>query len=211
MTRRLRTVLEVMLKGLRNGLVAAGLLASLSGCEHMPFAELPDEQSSSGGGAASRAVASGMQAEEAGQNVRALLAYYQGLQEAPMNDLERQALHLSSRVTAGVCDTERLQYAMVAVTMHPPEDRSFEKLLGPCVDATRGAPSSLKYLAYLLEELWRAKAVSRDYSAKLGAAQEALENQKAETAKLRKQLEGLKQIEQSIQQRDKDKEASGGQ
>lgn len=208
MTRGPRTAHKVTLKAIRNGFVSAGLVASLAGCGHMPFAELPGEQ---GGGHAGRNLPSGMQAEEAGQQVRALLAYYQGLQEAPMTDLERRALHLSSRVTPGVCDTERLQYAMVAVTMHPPQDQGFEKLLGPCVEATRGAPSSLKHLAYLLEELWRTKAVSQDYRTKLKSAREALDNEKAETAKLRKQLEGLKQIEQSIQQRDKDKGATGGQ
>jgi hypothetical protein len=151
-------------------------------------------------------------AQARGRELAALLDYYRGVQMAPRAVLEERSDHLADWVQEGECSTWRLKYAMVTKALVPPEGiPDARKHLDVCLAATPRADRALSGFAYLLEELWEAEAVSVQYRDQLQRTRQQLESEQSETAKLRKQLEGLKAIEKSIQQRDRDKGASGSQ
>lgn len=193
-----------------------GVAAAGSGCQSLPIAGEPPEQ------ARKQPVQAREQPAETppepvvhqadNRQLAALLDYYRGVQMAPRSVLQERSEYLAAQVTAGECDPWRLKYAMVTKALTPPEDIArARELLAACLDTGRRNNRAVGKLALLLAELWESQAVSVRYQNQLQQTRQQLDREQAQSAKLREQLDGLKAIEQSIQQRDREKGASGGQ
>lgn len=189
-----------------------GLALMATGCQHLPFGrELPGDDAAQNG-ASEPETPPETPSQVRGRQLAALMDYYRGVKMAPRAVLEERSAYLKTLVTDGACDPWRLKYAMVTRALVPPgEIEQATKLLTVCLGADSPDHHGVGAFASLLEELWETEAVSVRYRQQLQATRRKLDNEQAETAKLRKQLEGLKAIEQSIQQRDRDQGASGSQ
>ncbi|MBA1146256.1 hypothetical protein H0Z60_04210 [Ectothiorhodospiraceae bacterium WFHF3C12] len=187
------------------------LAAMLGGCQNLPFgAELPGANTEQETAAPQPAPETAAQARS--RQLAGLLDYYRGVQMAPRGVLEEREKYLVDLVTEGECDPWRLKYAMVSKALAAPGDiEKVRSLLTGCMEPNQRENGAVSTFAYILEELWETEAVSVRYREQLEATRKKLDSEQAETAKLRKQLEGLKAIEESIQQRDRDKGASGSQ
>lgn len=195
-----------MARGLHFGLLAA-VLSVLNGCQQLPIVHEQSRQQPP-----TETQLDEPPGQVRGREVATLLDFYRGVEMAPRAILEERARYLAERVQEGKCDSWRLKYAMIKKALAPPaEIPESRELLTVCLTAKPRSNGALGEFAYLLEELWEAEAVSMQYRNQLQQTRRALENERGETAKLRKQLEGLKAIEQSIQQRDRDRGASGSQ
>lgn len=177
-------------------LVTLALAAALAGCEAL---RLP--QGSTTGEAPHTTIPT---PDPEARRVRKLVDYYHTVERLePSVVLDRFEAMAAARQTPG-CTVARVRSAMLMTRM-PTADRASdaEAILAPCLDSpavrasTRGALAAL--VARALE--WRARNAQANHGA--AARQQALEKLRAENAELRKQLEGLKAIEESLQRRDR--------
>ena len=186
-------------------------LTLASGCQNLPLVgELPEQTQEQP--VSSPPPDTEAPAQTDGRQLAGLLDYYRGVQMAPRGVLRERSKYLAAQVTAGECDPWRLKYAMVTKALTPPEDIArARELLAVCVESNLRNNRAVGKLALLLAELWETQAVSVRYQNQLQQTRQQLDREQAQSAKLREQLEGLKAIEQSIQQRDREKGASGSQ
>lgn len=188
------------------------LAALTSGCQNLPLGRELPENTAGQGPESEPGAAVETPSQTRSRQLAGLLDYYRGVKMAPRGVLEERRTYLETLVTEGECDPWRLKYAMVTKALIAPGDiDEATALLKICLESDARDHRGVRAFAGLLEELWQTEAVSLRYRTQLQAARQKLENEQAETAKLREQLEGLKAIEQSIQQRDRDQGTSGNQ
>jgi len=185
-----------MSRGMR-GLVLAGTLL-LAGCQNLPI-QLPE-------GAGERAPESGAEPGRQRPPVAVeLLALYSrsaGLEEAAL----RQRLEgLEPRASAPGCSEARLRSAILRLHLPAGEAGDIARRLGPC--RGENVEPERAHLAQLLDDFAAARRSGRTTAAELRArlaeANRRVETLSAEKARLQEQLEGLKAIERSIQERDR--------
>lgn len=112
----------------------------------------------------------------------------------------RQRLERLREPLAGGCDAPRLRRAMLLEAL-PGEGERLHSLLRPCLDQAR--PDSLGLLG---QSLWlrhqRLQNKEERHAQALSAAQQELNAAQTRVQELQRQLDGLKAIERSLQQRD---------
>lgn len=129
-----------------------------------------------------------------------LLAYYRDMEGLSEQVIEREQLNSRAGLEAGRCNAPRLQLALVLLRglesgLRPevPED-----LLRPCLEDPLLANSGIQHFAFMLQgQISRAGAAQ----VRSRAAVQELESLKRENAELKRQVEGLKAIERSLQDR----------
>ncbi|MDN5872013.1 MAG: hypothetical protein L0H73_15005 [Nitrococcus sp.] len=136
------------------------------------------------------------------RQIAELLSYYRALEGLGEDRLRAHLARLQGDLEEYGCDTARLKSAMILSQLSAKEsDPGAAAILGICLNDVFTQYSPEGKLALLLRDLIearraasRAQSEARNYHHETRALQD--ENQK-----LHKQLEGLKAIEQSIQQR----------
>ncbi|MCS4504173.1 hypothetical protein KBTX_01205 [wastewater metagenome] len=115
---------------------------------------------------------------------------------------QRMARQLENR-TDGHCDAAELSAGMLALRLPgDAEPPAIDTLFDDCLDAAATADTAAGVLAAVIADglHWRGEAAAGNAGNK--GLKKALEELRAENAQLRDQLEGLKAIEESLQQRE---------
>jgi hypothetical protein len=147
------------------------------------------------------------------QSVDALLNYYRLTGEISPAIVPDRIDRLRSHLTEGRCDGTRLRTAMLASRLPPGEGEQLGmKLLEPCVENPFARYSPAGVVAILLNDMLENRAARLEASAAHAREQSRarelavqVERLEAEVSALEQQLEGLKAIERSIQQRDRER------
>ena len=141
--------------------------------------------------------------------VAALLRYYRSLDGLADDALAQERRRNLAALLDGRCDAPRLQLAM-ALAKAPPRDQradQVEALLQPCLTAPELAGTSVQTLALMLQsQLSTTMLMQQRYQ---NTARE-LETSRNENAELRRQLDGIKAIERSLQDRDRNRRHTEG-
>ena len=187
-------------------LLAAVLLASwLSGCEWLPLS-LPGEEPPPAEPPPPPALAEPLPLEE---NVAGVLMLYRLYGEWEEPRLREALQTLSGRLEPGRCEPARISAGLVAVNL--PSGAAPADLLDPCLPAGGAAASEepdplaqlKRNLALLLRDMLRLRATQAEARREVQQLRSGLSEAAEENARLRKQVESLKAIEQSLQQRDR--------
>jgi len=137
----------------------------------------------------------GRRADE--RQVADLLAFHERLGEQSPEQLDNEIAELRDRVggeSDTVCTETRLQLGVVGLVRHGAIEPS---LIGPCLEV--GTPTAVLRFARLLHlELMQLE----QYTVSVTALERRVQTQRQEIAELKRQLEGLKAIERSLQRRD---------
>ncbi|KAB7628287.1 hypothetical protein [Alkalilimnicola sp. S0819] len=159
-------------------------LLGLAGCQYNPFRPEPPPPPPAAGPA---------------QSLEELLAWQVAVLRMDDEQLRRR-LAQPGEALGGGCDAPRLRRAMLMEALRAGEAR-LRSLLRPCLD--QATPDAW---ALLGENLWlrHQRLQNREMAAdrQLSAARSELAATRARAEELRRQLDGLKAIERSLQQRD---------
>jgi len=133
-----------------------------------------------------------------------LLDFYRRSASMAPEELARRLDVQRKQLDKGRCDDARLRSAIL-VSRLPAHKRSAdaEHLLGPCLEDPFKRYSDKGGLAMALHDLLITQVRAEEQANAAEKLAEAKKSLSEENAKLRKQLDGLKAIERSIQQRDK--------
>ncbi len=131
-----------------------------------------------------------------------LLGYYQDLDRLDENGLKTRFSGLQGRLQKDECNTARLKSAMILskLSVHSGGPSS-QAILDPCLNNAFNRYSAAGRLAYLLQDLIETRKTADETHAELQNYHHQIKTLQDENEKLHKQLEGLKAIEKSIQQR----------
>lgn len=134
------------------------------------------------------------------REVSGLLAYYSEIRDAPERVIERERLLHQAALQAGRCDPTRLRLALVFLRGAELQARQEipEDLLLPCLIDPTLTEGGVRGFAALLQTQLRQSAAQ---AGRVRAAAQETEALKKENVELRRQLEGLKAIERSLQDR----------
>lgn len=185
---------------MQRGLIPAALAGVLlAGCQNLPI-ELPD-------GAGGREP----DAEEPAPRPRPqpvaldLLAFYARSDGLGPQALRQRAEALEPRASAPGCSEARLRSAILRLRLPPEQAGDIERRLAPCTGGS--VEPARAHLARLLGDLLDARrsgaSTAAELRQRLSEAESRVEALGAENERLREQLEGLKAIERSIQERDR--------
>ena len=133
-----------------------------------------------------------------------LLSYYKGLNGLDEDGLKTRLAQLRGSWEKGDCGTARLKSAMILSQLSASGDNSGgNAALAPCLDDAFTQDSAEGKLALLLRDLIETRRVASGAQAEIRNYHRQLKTLQDENQKLHKQLEGLKAIEKSIQQRNR--------
>lgn len=130
-----------------------------------------------------------------------LLRYYQYTADWSEKALDGERRSLQPALSQGRCNTERFKMSLIALRAAERSlklDGPAEDLLKPCLAEPGLAGSGLQGLALLVSTQLREASAGQQ---RLKAGAQELEATKRENQELRRQLEGLKAIERSLQDR----------
>lgn len=139
------------------------------------------------------------------------LHYYRFTGELSEAGVESRIRRLEPQVREAVCNRDRLRLAMLFSRLPESigDDRSRE-VLGPCLENAFARHSGLGAFAALLDEIVASRQAGREAQQAEARAERQAREQAEEVSTLRdtigaleEQLEGLKAIERSIQERDR--------
>ncbi|MCO6439647.1 MAG: hypothetical protein J5I81_00905 [Nitrococcus mobilis] len=136
------------------------------------------------------------------RGIAELLGYYRGLDGLDENGLKTRLTRLQSRLQKDDCSTVRLKSAMILskLSAHSGGPNS-QTILDPCLNNAFNRYSAAGKLAFLLQELIETRKAADGAQAELQNYHYRIKTLQDENEKLHKQLEGIKAIEKSIQQR----------
>lgn len=133
-----------------------------------------------------------------------LLSYYRDLNGLGEGILKARLIQLGSGLEKDGCSTARLKSAMILSQLPSQSATSgANAVLKPCLDEAFAGDSTQSKLALLLRDLIETRGAARGALAQAEDYQHKLKVLEDENQKLHKQLEGLKAIEKSIQQRNR--------
>lgn len=187
------------MRAMRRGMTAvavAGVL--LAGCQNLPI-QLPERGGGDDGPETS--------AEPTPPRPLApeLLALYARSAELDAEILRIRAEALEPRASAPGCSEARLRSAILRLHLPPAEAGDLERRLAPC--RNEGVEAERAHLAALLADLLASRQEAAETTAalreRLAESENRAETLAEENARLEEQLEGLKAIERSIQERDR--------
>jgi hypothetical protein len=133
-------------------------------------------------------------------DLHALLTYYFSMDGQPLQALEQERQFYQAAAVDGRCDTARMRLGLVLLRLAERDLRfkESENAMRPCRLDPRLIGSNMQYLADLIHAQLRSRTtVQTRYQAVLQEST-AL---KEENQELRRQVEGLKAIERSLQNR----------
>ncbi|MDN5936809.1 MAG: hypothetical protein L0H75_11680, partial [Nitrosospira sp.] len=131
-----------------------------------------------------------------------LLSYYRALNGLNEEQLRARLTQLRGELEKYGCGTARLQSAMILSQLSAKKsDPSIQAILGLCLNDLYTQYSAEGKLALLLQDLVEARRAASRAQAETSNNQHKLRALQDENRELHKQLEGLKAIEKSIQQR----------
>ncbi len=142
-----------------------------------------------------------------------LLSYYRLTGELSQATVPDRIERLRTRLIEDRCDEARLRTVMLASRLPPGEGEALGlKLLEPCVDDPFARYSATGADAILLNDMFANRAARQQAAAarereqrRAGDLAEEVERLRTEVTALEQQLEGLKAIERSIQERDRER------
>lgn len=170
------------------------VLLLVTGCQYFPTRNGQDERAHS---------AVELARPEAGQISR-LLSYYRDLDGLDEDGLKTRLAQLRGGWEKDGCGTVRLKSAMILSQLAAyGSDPGTDAVLDPCLDDASNRSSAEGKLALLLQELIETRRVASGAQAEIEDYHGQLKALQDENQKLHKQLEGLKAIEKSIQQRNR--------
>lgn len=133
------------------------------------------------------------------QDLIDLLSYYQELGGRSAESLQQERRFYRAALVADRCSTARMRLGLVLLRL--PEaikpDPDSRHLMAPCLPET-GDGRSLHLLAQLIDQQLQARAQSQ---AQQQGASQTLEALKRDNQELRRQVDGLRAIERSLQNR----------
>lgn len=131
-----------------------------------------------------------------------LLSYYRGLSGLDEDGLKIRLAQLRSSWEEDDCGMVRLKSAMILSQLSVNKDEpGGNAALAPCLDDAFTRNSAEGKLAILLRDLIETRRVANGAQTEIRDYHRQLKTLQDENQKLHKQLEGLKAIEKSIQQR----------
>jgi hypothetical protein len=135
-----------------------------------------------------------------GPDVGALLAYYHSIKEQPERAVDRELKAQQAGLTEGRCDDSRMRLGLVLLRASElgTKHEGSGDLMRPCIVDHTLVGTDAHYLAHLIHGQLRGRA--GDQARQQAALQEA-QLLKKENQELRRQVEGLKAIERSLQDR----------
>lgn len=136
------------------------------------------------------------------KRIAELLGYYRGLDSLDQNGLKTRLTGLQGSLEKDDCSTVRLKSAMILSKLSAHESGpSSQTVLDPCLNNAFNRYSAAGKLAFLLQDLIETRKAADGAQAELQNYHYQIKTLQDENEKLHKQLEGLKAIEKSIQQR----------
>lgn len=134
------------------------------------------------------------------RDLNAVLAYYHSMDNQPARVIDQEREYYQAAVVDGRCDSARMRLGLVLLRAAELGMRfeGSEQVLRPCTVDPELIGSNVYYLADLIRAQLRSRTSQQ--SRHHGIAQEA-EALKKENLELRRQVEGLKAIERSLQDR----------
>lgn len=136
------------------------------------------------------------------KRIAELLGYYRGLDRLDQNGLKTRLTGLRGSLKKNDCSTVRLKSAMIISKLPNHEnDPSSQTILDPCLNNAFNRYSAAGKLAFLLQDLIETRKTADGAQAEVQNYHHQVKTLQDENEKLHKQLEGLKAIEKSIQQR----------
>lgn len=138
------------------------------------------------------------------REISSLLNYYRDLNGLGEGILQARLVQLGSGLEKDGCGTARLKSAMILSQLPSKSAASgASAVLKPCLDEAFAGHSAQSKLALLLRDLIETRSAARGAEIQAADYQHKLKVLEDENQKLHKQLEGLKAIEKSIQQRNR--------
>ena len=178
-------------------IVHAGVFVALmaaAGCQHLPVS------GSGNPGSGTPSTHPEVMSDIEHRQLIALLDYYERTSDMDYEALRQRLAILEPRVRPGRCTAARIRFAML-LTRLPPGEGAGGGILAPCTPTPRAGTTAEDLLAPVLRELIAARHARAETHARAQALEDELANTKAENGKLREQIEGLKAIEESLQER----------
>ncbi|RFA31352.1 hypothetical protein CAI21_01620 [Alkalilimnicola ehrlichii] len=168
------------------------LLLSLSACETLPSSRGSGESET---GWARSLIDVGRPSGH--REVTELMEYHQRVNAMSATERETELRRLRADLDNTTCNSTLLHLA-VAQLVESAENT--ENLLKPCFDEEERQPTGIEEFARFIDQLLTAR---REQVAAIGLMAEELEKRNRENLELRRQLDGLKAIERSLQGRDR--------
>ncbi len=139
----------------------------------------------------------GTAASSPAADVPRLMAYYRTAAAMDSPALDRELKRYRGMLSDGRCDESRIRLALVMLRKSTPGETG---LLAPCLVDDRAVDTEVRDFAFLVDaRLDALRTADRRYDAALAEIQRL----KTENRKLSQQVEGLKSIEKSLQERDR--------
>lgn len=179
-------------------IVHAGVLVALlavTGCQHLPTVRQGDS------GSDPQPKPAEPRRDNESRRLFALLDYYRRSAELDEEMLQRRLAILESRLKPGVCSSTRIRFAILLTRLPPGDAAGDGSLLAPCTTHPPAGATAEARIAPLLTDLMAARHARAETHAEAQGLESKLADAQAENGKLRKQLEGLKAIEESLQER----------
>ena len=175
-------------------LILLAVLLAMAGCQYFPIRSHQDSGDLSGVELT----------QPQARRIASLLSYYKGLNGLGYNRLRIRLDQLQHGLEKDDCSTDRLKSAMV-VSRLPAYGgpREGNALLDPCLDNAFSRYSPEGKLALLLRDLLETRKAAYGAQANIETYQNRLKALQEENRKLHEQLDGLRAIEKSIQQRNR--------
>ena len=175
-------------------LILLAVLLAVAGCQYFPVRSHEDSDDL-GGVELTRPEA---------RRIANLLSYYKGLNGLGYSRLKTRLDQLEHGLEKGDCSTDRLKSAMVLSRLSAHGGvRNGDALLGPCLNNAFSRYSPEGKLALLLRDLIETRKAAHGAQANIETYQSRLKTLQEENRKLHEQLDGLRAIEKSIQQRNR--------
>ncbi|HET8701759.1 MAG TPA: hypothetical protein VFL97_08855 [Nitrococcus sp.] len=179
------------------------VLLAVTGCQYIPAKNEHTPARNEQNARAHNNTAESARTETADQ-IFELLSYYRGLQGLDENGLKTLLAQLRDSWGEDDCSMIRLKSAMVLSQLPVNEsDTGANAILDPCLGSAFSQSSAKGKLAFLLRDLIEARRAASGAQAEARGYHHQLKALQDENQKLHKQLEGLKAIEKSIQQRNR--------
>lgn len=134
------------------------------------------------------------------RDLNALLAYYQSIEGQPERALDRERKSYQAALTDGRCDSERMRLGLVLLRAAESGARieGSENTMQPCIQDASLVGTNVHYVAQLIDAQLRRNIAEHTRYQRVFQEAEVL---KKENQELRRQVEGLKAIERSLQDR----------
>lgn len=174
------------------GVLAAALAAM--GCQHLPTVGQDDA------GSAPATRPAGTRDAETRQ-LFSLLNYYERSSALDEETVHRRLAILESRLDPQRCSAARIRFAILLTRLPASAGAPGDGPLAPCTYNPHAGKTAEELLAPLLSDLMTARHTGAESRTEAQSLANKLADMQAENGKLRKQLEGLKAIEQSLQKR----------